>query len=85
MKYIVEKLKLLSVGVMALSFLMAVTLSSCGTGGSEAEEDDTEIVEEAEEAGDEHPAGEHPTSSDEHPADSSSEGGEHPSDTTSVE
>ncbi len=84
MKYLLEKLKLASVSLLALSFLMAVTLSSCGT-ASNNEEEETEVVEEAAESGDEHPSGEHPTGGDEHPSDSSSEGGEHPADTTSAQ
>ena len=81
MKIVFKQFKTLSAGLLALSFLMAVTLSSCGTATNEADDSDeaTEQVEESATEGDEHPAGEHPTSEDEHPADSTaSEHPEHP-------
>jgi hypothetical protein len=82
MKYLNEKLKLFSVGVIALSFLMAVTLSSCGVSSNYSDDDEaTEEVEESAESTDEHPAGEeHPAgdSDEEHPSDSTATAGEHP-------
>jgi hypothetical protein len=83
MKYLIEKFKMLSVGVMALSFLMAVTLSSCGTISNDSDDDEsTETVEESAESTEEHPAGdseEHPAGdSEEHPSDSTAKEAEHP-------
>ena len=88
MKYLLEKLKLFSVGLMALSFLMAVTLSSCGSTSQESEGGDPteEHAEDADEAatddakedkdGD-HPEGEHPEGDEK---DSDHPEGEHPTD-----
>ena len=88
MKHLIKKLKLVSVGVMALSFLMAVTLSSCGGSTSDYSDDAeaTEAVEESAESTEEHPAGEHPAGdSEEHPSDSTATEGEQPSDSTATE
>ena len=80
MKNLIEKLKSLSAGILALSFLMAVSLSSCTTQSNDADDADaTEATEQAE-GTDEHPAGEeHPTEGgDEHPSDSTATEAEHP-------
>lgn len=76
MKHLIKKLKLVSVGIMALSFLMAVTLSSCGGSTSDYSDDAeaTEAVEEPAESTEEHPAGD----SEEHPSDSTATETEHP-------
>lgn len=81
MTQILKKLKLLSTGALALSFLMAVTLSSCDA--KKESSDETETVEEHS-AGEEHPAGgeEHPAGEEEHPTDGEHE---HPSDSTAAE
>ena len=77
MKYLFNKLKLVGTGVMALSFLLAVSLSSCG-GTSNYSDDDadadeaTEQVEGTAESAEEHPAGEE----EEHQSDSTA--AEHP-------
>ena len=65
MKFLFEKLRLLSVGALALTFFVGVTLSSCTKTATEGGED-TEQVE----GTDEHPAGEHPMGDEEAPADS---------------
>ena len=87
MNYLLNKLKLAGVGVLAMSFFMAVTLSSCGSKSDNNSSESTESVqEEAQPAADEamemdstmheeeHPAGE------EHPADSAGGGDEHPAE-----
>jgi hypothetical protein len=70
MTSILNKFKSLAIGVMLLSFIMGVTLSSC-TGNKKSE--NSENVEATSES-EEHPKGE------EHPA-----GEEHPSDSTKAE
>lgn len=81
MKIVFKQFKTLSAGLLAFSFLMAVTLSSCGTATNDSDDSDeaTEQVEESAAEGDEHPSGEHPTG--EHPTG----GDEHPSDSTASE
>ena len=77
---LLKKFKLLTVGALALTFLMAVTVSSCSTKES-TEGTEVEVVEEEATAGEEHPADgeEHPADGEEHPADSTeSEHPEHP-------
>ena len=70
---ILKKLKLVATGALALSFLMAVTLSSCDA--KKESSDETEAVEE-------HPASEeHPAAEEEHPTDGEHE---HPSDSTAT-
>lgn len=75
MKYLIKKLRLLTSTLVALSFLMAVTLSSCG-GSNDYSDDDaeeaTEAVEETADSAEEHPKGDDA----EHPSDSTA--GEHP-------
>ena len=81
MKYLIEKTKSVSAIMLALFFVIAVSLSSCGTVTNDSDDsDETEATEQAE-GKDEHPAGEHP--SGEHPsndaeADSTATEGEHP-------
>lgn len=79
MNYLIEKLKSLSAGVLALSFLLAISLSACTPATKEAADEDADATEHvegtAEETTDEHPSGgEHPTADedttateDEHP------------------
>ncbi len=80
MKYLMNKLKLVGTGFLALSFFMAVTLSSCGTTGNQSDDDDSAEATEQAEGTDEHPAGEeeHPAGENEHPSDSTATEGEHP-------
>jgi hypothetical protein len=88
MNYLMNKLKLVATGVVAIAFLMAVSLSSCGTKSTDNGEG-TETVQD-----EEHPAAEqttemdstmheeeHPAGEEEHPSDSSEASGEeHPTD-----
>jgi len=77
--YLIKKLKLLTVSLVALSFLVAVSLTSCG-GSASYSEDDAEAVEAVEGSADsadgDHPEGEE--DGDEHPSDSTAEEGDHP-------
>ena len=75
MTSLLKKFKLLTIGVMALTFMMAVTMSSCTTKEStEGTDVEVEVVEEEVPASEEHPE-----DSEEHPADSTeSEHPEHP-------
>ena len=75
MKFLIKKLRLLTSTLVALTFLMAVTLSSCGGANNYSDDDAdeaTEAVEETADSAEEHPEGE----GEEHPADSTA--GEHP-------
>jgi hypothetical protein len=81
MMYLIKKLKLLTVSLVALSFLVAVSLSSCGGSASYSEDDAeaVEAVEESADSGEEHNDGDHPEGEedgDEHPSDSTA--GDHP-------
>jgi hypothetical protein len=81
MSYLVKKVKLITTAVMALSFIMAVTLSSCGS--KDQSSDDSEVVEE-------HPAGDDAAATEEHPTDGEhakmdSTAAEHPTDSASEE
>ena len=78
MKYLSEKLKSLTAGIMAVAFLMAFTMS-CGSATTESDADEAEATEQAEGAA-EHPGGEHP-SGGEHPAADDTE----PADSTATE
>ena len=77
MRFIWNALKSLTIGLMALSFVVAVAMSSCTSKKSGSK--DTELVEHP--AGDEHPSDSVATDSEhpehpEHPSDS--KGNEHP-------
>ena len=81
MTSLLKKFKLMTIGALALTFLMAVTVSSCSTKESTEGTDVEVVVEEEAPAGEEHPADgeEHPADGEEHPADSTeSEHPEHP-------
>ena len=82
MKVLLSKFKLVSVSVLSLMFVLAVTMSSCSTKESTEgtdvevveEEPEVEVIEEVSE-GDEHPV-----DGGEHPSDSTKSDSEHPSE-----
>lgn len=83
MNYLTERLKSFTLGLVALLFVVAVSLSSCGGSSTQsADEDSSEATQEQVEATEEHPSDEAATEEEadstateehEHPA------GEHPS------
>ncbi len=91
MTYLLKKLKLVATGIMALSFMMTMALTSCDQKSKSSDDSKTEKVDEHPATHDmahdstkveEHPAGEeHSSGGDEHPSDKSEEkkSEEHPS------
>lgn len=75
MKYLFGKLKSMPVAIMALSFLVAVTLSSCGGKKQSTEDEATGAPQEQVDS----TATEHPSGDEEAPADSTATEDEHPS------
>lgn len=81
MNYLTEKLKSFTLGLVALLFVVAVSLSSCGGSSSHSADEDAQDQVEATE---EHPSDEaveeeHPSSDEaEAPADSTATEEEHP-------
>jgi len=72
MKYLTEKIKLLSAGFLAVLFLMAISLGSCDMKSNDSGDDNATEATEQPEGTDEHPEGE------EHPTDSAATDAEHP-------
>lgn len=80
MKYLTEKLKALSTGLLAIAFIVAFTMS-CGTGTKDADSaDEAETTEQTTEEASEHPT-EHPSADDTEAMDSTAV----ESDTTATE
>ena len=79
MIHLLKKFNTLSVGILALSFIMAVSLGACSTSEYSDDANDTEeaVTPEATEASEETAEGDHPEG-EEHPSDSTAKDGDHP-------